>query len=176
MLVKGNDQYFRTMTRMLRAIDFRESGNTADAEKTFVSAGKALKISQDSLAQFRAAPHPGVDEALVQSMVNDWDTLLNTAIAPMLQNARANNMDDFRQTFRKVYPPLSVQFGITAEKYTLAIQSDSAVQLAHNHITTNRFILLGALVAGIVTLFLTDRYLVVYLVRPVGAIKKHRSV
>ncbi len=173
MLVKGNDQYFRTMTRMLRAIDFRESGNTADAEKTFASAGKALKISQDSLAQFRAAAHPGVDEALVQSMVNDWDILLNTAIAPMLQNARANNMDDFRQTFRKVYPPLSVQFGTTAEKYTQAMQSGTLVQQARTHISNNRFILLGALVAGIVTLFLTDRYLVVYLVRPIGAIKKH---
>ncbi|PWW02682.1 methyl-accepting chemotaxis protein [Mangrovibacter plantisponsor] len=172
MLVKGNDQYFRTMTRMLRAVDFRQSGDEASAEKTFVSAGKALKISQDMLAQFRQSQHPGIDDALVQQMVNDWETLLNT-IAPMLQNAQANNIDSFRQTFRHVYPPLSVQFGATAEKYTQAIQSGGMVQQAQDHITSNRFILLAALVAGIVTLFLTDRYLVAYLVRPVGIIKRH---
>lgn len=172
MLVKGNDQYFRTMTRMLRAVDFRQSGDVADAEKTFASAGKALKITQDMLAEFRQSQHPGVDEALVQNMVHDWEALLNT-IAPMLQNAEANNLDAFRQTFRQVYPPLSVQFGVTAEKYTKAIQADSTVQQAQSHINSNRFILLSALVAGIITLFLTDRYLVAYLVRPVGIIKKH---
>ncbi|WP_226568528.1 methyl-accepting chemotaxis protein [Mangrovibacter yixingensis] len=172
MLVKGNDQYFRSMTRMLRAVDFRQSGDEANAEKTFVSAGKALKISQDMLAEFRQSQHPGIDDALVQQMVNDWETLLNT-IAPMLQNAQANNLDSFRQTFRHVYPPLSVQFGATAEKYAQAIQSDHMVKEAQSHITSNRFILLAALVAGIVTLFLTDRYLVAYLVRPVGIIKRH---
>lgn len=172
MLVKGNDQYFRSMTRMLRAIDFRQSGDEANAEKTFVSAGKALKISQDMLAEFRQSQHPGIDDALVQQMVHDWENLLNT-IAPMLQNAQANNLDSFRQTFRHVYPPLSVQFGATAEKYTQAIQSGHMVKEAQNHITSNRFILLAALVAGIVTLFLTDRYLVAYLVRPVGIIKRH---
>lgn len=32
-LVKGNDQYFRTVTRLLRSMDFQQTGETAEAEK-----------------------------------------------------------------------------------------------------------------------------------------------
>jgi methyl-accepting chemotaxis protein len=125
MLVKGNDQYFRTMTRMLRAMDYRQTGDEENAAKTMESAGKALAISQNMLAQFRDARHPGVSDDVIKSMINDWDALLTNAIVPMYDAAKNNQTDKFRELFRKTYPPLSVQFGATAEKYTQAIQSDA---------------------------------------------------
>ncbi|MGY5958018.1 methyl-accepting chemotaxis protein [Kosakonia sp. BK9b] len=173
LLVKGNDQYFRTVTRMLRAMDFQQSGDEANAAKTFESAGKALAITQDMLAKFRQAPHPGVDKALVDAMVNDWETLLNNGIVPMLSAAKSQQTDQFRALFRKSYPPLSVQFGATAEKYTQAIQSNDLLDQTRAEVSFNKYVLIGALIAGVFTLFLTDRYLVNFLVKPLGMIQKH---
>ncbi|MCL9672175.1 methyl-accepting chemotaxis protein [Citrobacter sp. MNAZ 1397] len=173
MLVKGNDQYFRTMTRMLRAMDYRQTGDEENAAKTMESAGKALAISQNMLAQFRDARHPGVSDDVIRSMINDWDGLLTNAIAPMYDAAKNNQTDKFRELFRKTYPPLSVQFGATAEKYTQAIQSDAILMQTNAQISYNKIVLISALLAGLVTLLLTDRYLVNYLVKPLGMLKTH---
>ncbi|ORJ51124.1 methyl-accepting chemotaxis protein [Kluyvera intermedia] len=173
MLVKGNDQYFRTMTRMLRAMDYRQTGDEENAAKTMESAGKALAISQNMLAQFRDARHPGVSDDVIRSMINDWDGLLTNAIVPMYDAAKNNQTDKFRELFRKTYPPLSVQFGATAEKYTQAIQSDAILMQTNAQISYNKIVLISALLAGLVTLLLTDRYLVNYLVKPLGMLKTH---
>lgn len=173
MLVKGNDQYFRTMTRMLRAMDYRQTGDEANAAKTMDSAAKALATSQNMLAQFRDAQHPGVSDDVIKAMINDWDALLNNAIVPMYDAAKNNQPDKFRELFRKIYPPLSVQFGATAEKYTQAIQSDAILVKTKDQMSYNKIVLISALLAGLVTLLLTDRYLVNYLVKPLGMLKNH---
>ncbi|MEH3413367.1 methyl-accepting chemotaxis protein [Phytobacter diazotrophicus] len=173
MLVKGNDQYFRTMTRMLRAMDYRQTGDEANAAKTMDSAAKALATSQSMLAQFRDAQHPGVSDDVIKAMINDWDALLTNAIVPMYDAAKNNQPDKFRELFRKTYPPLSVQFGATAEKYTQAIQSDAILVKTKDQMSYNKIVLISALLAGLVTLLLTDRYLVNYLVKPLGMLKNH---
>ena len=172
LLVKGNDQYFRSVTRMLRAMDYQQDNKADDAAKTFANAEKALKISQDMLSQFRKAQHVDVPPELSDAMINDWETLLST-ITPMLSAARNNQVEQFRQLFRHTYPPLSVKFGETAEKYTRAIQSNVMLDRANDSIAENRVILLSALLAGILTLILTDRYLVKYLTSPLNNIKNH---
>ncbi|ANR78335.1 chemotaxis protein [Kosakonia sacchari] len=173
LLVKGNDQYFRTVTRMLRAMDYQQTGDDENANKTFASAEKALAITQDMLAKFRASQHPGVDSETVAAMIRDWDALLNNGIVPMLNAAKNKQADTFRDLFRKTYPPLSVQFGATAEKYTQAIQSNDLLDQTQEQVIFNKYVLAAALIAGIFTLFLTDRYLVNFLVKPLRAIQTH---
>ncbi|MBX9445107.1 methyl-accepting chemotaxis protein [Dickeya chrysanthemi] len=172
-LVKGNDQYFRSVTRMLRAADYLQTGNKEDAQKTLSAAGTALKNSQDALAQFKNSEHIGVDKETVQKMHETWGRLLQEGIEPMLTAAKEGRMEDFRQLFRKQYPPLSVEFGNIAEKYAVAIQSDETILAVGNHIAINKTVLLFALVTGVIMLFLSDRYLVNYLVKPIGQIKRH---
>lgn len=46
MLVKGNDQYFRTVTRLLRSMDFQQTGETAEAEKYLRQQRLRLKTRQ----------------------------------------------------------------------------------------------------------------------------------
>jgi methyl-accepting chemotaxis protein len=52
MLVKGNDQYFRTMTRMLRAMDYRQTGDEENAAKTMDSAAKRWQSARICLRSF----------------------------------------------------------------------------------------------------------------------------
>ncbi|WP_033568347.1 methyl-accepting chemotaxis protein [Dickeya undicola] len=173
VLVKGNDQYFRSVTRMLRAVDFLQTGDTDNAQKTLSSSATALKNSQEALVQFKSSEHIGVDKAVVQQMADVWGQLLQSGVEPMLTAAKEGRMDDFRQLFRKQYPPLSVEFGNVAEKYATAIQSDDAIIAASKHIALNKNLLLVALIIGVIVLFLSDRYLVNYLVTPIGQIKRH---
>ncbi|UJR54208.1 methyl-accepting chemotaxis protein [Dickeya zeae MS1] len=173
MLVKGNDQYFRTVTRMLRAVDYLQTGDTENAQKTLSSADTALKNSKDALEQFKSSEHVGVDKAVVQQMTEVWGRLLQSAVEPMLTAAKNGQMEDFRLLFRKQYPPLSVEFGAIAEKYATAIQSDDGIIQVEKHITINKNILLAALILGVIVLLLSDRYLVNYLVKPIGQIKRH---
>ncbi|QWT40554.1 methyl-accepting chemotaxis protein [Dickeya dadantii] len=172
-LVKGNDQYFRAVTRMLRAVDYLQTGDTDNAQKTLSSAASALKNSEEALAQFKSSEHIGVDKDVVQQMTDVWGRLLQSGVEPMLTAVKDGRMDDFRQLFRKQYPPLSVEFGGVADKYVAAIQSDDAIISAEKHIAINKDLLLVALIIGVIVLFLSDRYLVNYLVKPIGQIKRH---
>ncbi len=176
ILVKGNDQYFRSVTRMLRAVDYLQSGDTENAQKTLSSAALALKNSEDALAQFKTSEHIGVDKEVVQQMAEVWGRLLQTGITPMMAAINNNRMEDFRQLFRKQYPPLSVEFGNIAEKYSSAIQSDDTIIQLGQSIAVNKSILIAALLAGIIVLFLSDRYLINYLVKPIGQIKQHLAL
>ncbi|WP_459594827.1 Tar ligand binding domain-containing protein, partial [Dickeya ananatis] len=158
MLVKGNDQYFRTVTRMLRAVDYLQLGDTENAQKTLSAADTALKNSQEALEQFKRSEHIGVDKAVVQQMNEVWGRLLQSAVEPMLTAIKDGRIEEFRQMFRKQYPPLSVEFGAIAEKYATAIQSDDVIIQVSNHITINKNLLLAALILGVIVLFLSDRY------------------
>ncbi|QKO17984.1 hypothetical protein HAT92_01900 [Dickeya solani] len=158
---------------MLRAVDYLQTGDADNAQKTLSSAASALKNSEEALAQFKNSEHIGVDKEVVQQMTDVWGRLLQSVVEPMLTAVKDGRMDDFRQLFRKQYPPLSVEFGGVADKYVTAIQSDDAIISAEKHIAINKDLLLVALIIGVIVLFLSDRYLVNYLVKPIGQIKHH---
>ncbi|ATO32815.1 methyl-accepting chemotaxis protein [Dickeya dianthicola] len=172
-LVKGNDQYFRSVTRMMRVVDYRQAGDSDNAQKTLTSASTALKNSEEALAQFRRGGHIGVDGALANQMIDVWSRLLQNGMAPMLKAVNDGRNDDFQQLYRQQYMPLSVEFGDVANKYVNAVQSDETTTVLKTHIAINQNVLLAALVIGVIVLFLSDRYLVNYLVTPIGQIKRH---
>ncbi|MCI4188579.1 Tar ligand binding domain-containing protein, partial [Dickeya dianthicola] len=172
-LVKGNDQYFRSVTRMMRVVDYRQAGDADNVQKTLTSAATALKNSEEALAQFRSGGHIGVDGALANQMIDVWSRLLQNGMAPMLKAVNDGRNDDFQQLYRQQYMPLSVEFGDVANKYVNAVQSDDTTTVLKTHIAINQSVLLAALVIGVIVLFLSDRYLVNYLVTPIGQIKRH---
>ncbi|MEH2920137.1 methyl-accepting chemotaxis protein [Samsonia erythrinae] len=178
MLVKGNDQYFRTVTRLLRSMDFQETGEVAEAEKVFTAATEAFENTSQQLAAFKAASHAGVNQDTADNMIAAWTQLLDNGLTPMLNAARDNRQDEFRQLFRKTYPPLSVAFGSNMEKYQTAIlsTSDSSMSEVYHLVEWSNYILLGAAILGLIILVLTDRYLVFYLVKPLNMLKGYFHV
>ncbi|MFT8210286.1 MAG: Tar ligand binding domain-containing protein [Symbiopectobacterium sp.] len=174
MLSRGNDQYFRTVTRMVRSMDFMQAGNSADAEKTLTAAATALKNASEALEQFKNTDHSIVDPEIASAMVNTWQAVISNGLQPMIAAARDNKPEVFQQLFMNTYPPLSVAFGGAMEKYQSSITSRSteSLQQVYSLLSWGRSVLLAALVIGALMLLLTDRYLV----RPLNDIKAHFRV
>ncbi|RJL62812.1 Tar ligand binding domain-containing protein, partial [Dickeya dianthicola] len=172
-LVRGNDQYSRAVMRMSRIPEFIQQGDMDDAQKTLGSAADALKNAKEALAQFKLSRQVGVSNEQVQQLIASWEQVLNNAVEPMMNALKDGRMDEFKRIFLKHYPPMSVEFSELTEKYATAIQSDNTMTNVESYLAISKNVLLAALAIGIVVLFLSDRYLVNYLVTPIGQIKRH---
>ncbi|WKV51338.1 methyl-accepting chemotaxis protein [Dickeya fangzhongdai] len=173
ILVRGNDQYSRAVMRMSRIPEFIQQGDMDNAQKTLSSATDALNNAKEALAQFKRSRQVGVSNEQVQQLTASWEQILSNAVEPMMSALKDGRMDEFKRIFLKQYPPMSVEFGELTEKYAAAIQSDNTIMNVEHYITISRNVLLAALIIGITILFLSDRYLVSYLVTPIGQIKRH---
>ncbi|MCG5050136.1 methyl-accepting chemotaxis protein [Pectobacterium brasiliense] len=175
---QGNDQYFRMVTRLARAVDARRSGDNATADKEQASALVALDKLKSDLVAFNAIDHAGLDAALVQAVSHDWNNLVTQGVEPLYQKAAANALDDYQNQAKNVVPPLSRQFGasLSAFSHASAEKFDAAGVRFEQITTIGQNILLSGLIIGLIMLFLTDRYLVVCLVRPLNDLRYHFGV
>ncbi|AIR68236.1 methyl-accepting chemotaxis protein [Dickeya fangzhongdai] len=174
-LVYGNDQYFRSVTRMARVMDYLQFNDADNAKKTLDSAQNAINNTKDALEKFKTAEHVGIDKALADNMVTTWSNLISTGIEPMYSALRSNNLDEFRRIFRTVYPAASVAFGEVAQKYSSAITSSDYIQSVNAYNGWNRNVLVFALLMSLLVFVISERYLANYLVSPISSIKAHMS-
>ncbi|KHN52642.1 methyl-accepting chemotaxis protein [Pectobacterium fontis] len=175
---QGNDQYFRMVTRLARAVDARRNGDNATADKEQASALVALDKLKSDLVAFNTIDHASLDAALVQAVSRDWNNLVVQGVEPLYQKAVANALDDYQNQAKNVVPPLSRQFGASLSAFSNAsAEKFDAAGVRFEHITMiGQNILLSGLIIGLIMLFLTDRYLVVCLVRPLDDLREHFSV
>ena len=131
---RGNDQYFRVVTRLSRAAAYRQSGATANADRELASAGVALKNTQDNLAKFKLQSHESMDPILTDKTIQSWSTLLSKGIEPMVKAVTENRFEDYNKLFNNDYPPLSREFGATVEKYNSTV--DIATEAASLRVET----------------------------------------
>ncbi|CNJ77279.1 putative methyl-accepting chemotaxis protein [Yersinia aldovae] len=168
---KGNDQYFRVATRLIRAAIYRQNGAKADADRELTSAGAALKNTQEDLARFKLQSHVAIDPLLADKAIQSWSELLSKGVEPMFKAVKEDRYEDFQRVFNHDYRSLSREFGSAVEGDNSAV--DKATVRVALLVTWCQQALLAALVAGIIILFLTDRYWVNFLVRPLDLIKTH---
>ncbi|WP_409306331.1 methyl-accepting chemotaxis protein [Pectobacterium sp. B1J-3] len=175
---QGNDQYFRMVTRLARAVDYRRAGDNAAADKEQASALTALDKLKSDLVAFTAFDHAGLDDSLVQAVSRDWGNLITQGVEPLYQKAAANALDDYQNQAKSVVPPLSRQFGASLSAFNKAGSDKfAAAGVRFEQITSiGQNILLAGLIVGLAMLFLTDRYLVSCLVRPLNDLRDHFSV
>ncbi len=171
IISRGNDQYLRTVTRLSRAMDYVQSGETADADKILASVSETFQGAQDALASFKASQHLASDQAATDAVIDSWTKLINQVLAPMLSTAQAKQTDQYRQLFRTQYPPLTEAFDASVEKFKAQIQLDSSVKQVYSLVDLSRKILIGAVIVGIAILILIDRYLINFMIKPLGRIE-----
>ncbi|RLM27267.1 chemotaxis protein [Brenneria alni] len=177
-IADGSDQYFRAAIRLIRAMDYNQSGETAEVEKLLTAADAGIKNSSDKLASFKTANHGSIDKAMVEEVVTNWAQVIDGGLKPMFVAVRDNRTEEFRHLFRDVYPNLSMTFGGSMDKYQASALASSGMSLSRVYelVSWNKNILLVAAAIGLLILFLTDRYLVNYLVKPLDMIKGHFKV
>ncbi|WP_312666130.1 methyl-accepting chemotaxis protein, partial [Pantoea sp. CTOTU49201] len=177
VLSKGNDQYFRVVTRLSRVMEGRASGSVVNAD-AFAPVQQALDNMKDLLAQFKTmAPGP-MDSETANSVIANWQKLLDEGIAPQVSLAQQGTIEAYRAQANNVTPPLSRAFGASAEAFNKAAGS----KLDETRITVDKLtsitkvIILVAVVIGLFILLFTDRYLVAMLVKPLERIRNHFSI
>lgn len=173
-LSKGNDQYFRFITRLTRAVESRQAGS-ATAPADMASAQKALDNMTKLLADFKAeAPGP-LNASLATAVIESWQKLLEEGVLPQMRLAQQPVLDDFRRHAASVTPPLSRAFGASVDKFNVA----AGDKLDITRVTVDRLtdmtklVIVLAVVAGLLILLFTDRYLVKMLVRPLDGMREH---
>ncbi|UVV71084.1 methyl-accepting chemotaxis protein [Pantoea agglomerans] len=177
VLSKGNDQYFRVITRLSRVMESKAAGQTLNDE-VYAPVQQALDSMTQQLARFKQlAPGP-MNPDVVDGVIQSWQKLLDAGVTPQLQLARQASPDAYRQQANNVTPPLSRAFGISAEKFSQgAAEKLDATRVEVDHLTAmTKTIITITVIIGLFILLFTDRYLVAMLVRPLESIRTHFAV
>ncbi len=177
VLSKGNDQYFRVITRLSRVMESKAAGQTLNDE-AYAPVQQALDSMTQQLARFKQlAPGP-MNPDVVDGVIQSWQNLLDAGVTPQLQLARQASPDAYRQQANNVTPPLSRAFGISAEKFSQgAAEKLDATRVEVDHLTAmTKTIITITVIIGLFILLFTDRYLVAMLVRPLESIRTHFAV
>ncbi|KQN68895.1 Tar ligand binding domain-containing protein [Rahnella sp. FC061912-K] len=172
LISKGNDQYFRTVTRLSRAVSQLQADPTKGPE-IFDTAKQSLEALTQAQADFKAAPHPGLEDSAVQELLTRWESLITQGVKPLFEAASSKNIDAYNQLAQSGVPALSRDFGAAMQKVSSQIAVDfSAAQTESNHLTNlSKVIQITAFVIGLIILLLTDRYLVMALVKPLDKLR-----
>lgn len=170
-LSKGNDQYFRVITRLSRAIESKKPEDMASVQK-------ALDNMTTLLADFKKQSPGPLDAQYAAGAIDSWQKLLDEGVAPQVNLAKQGSLDDFRRQASSVTPALSRAFGASVEKFNSAAGAKlDDTRITVDHLTNvTKSVLVMAVIAGLLILLFTDRYLVVMLVRPLDTIREHFRV
>ncbi|MDX6020120.1 methyl-accepting chemotaxis protein [Scandinavium sp. V105_16] len=171
LLSQGNDQYFRFVTRLGRAMEAKAAGNTPD----FAPAQQALDNMRSKLEALKAVSPGPMDTQISADTIAHWQALLDNGVARQMALAAQGSAEDYRQQATHVTPALSRAFGASTEKFN----ARASVALDHtrvvvDHLTSvTRTLIISAVIIGLLLLLFSDRYLVAMLVKPLDRVRQH---
>ncbi|MDS0111894.1 Tar ligand binding domain-containing protein, partial [Enterobacter hormaechei subsp. steigerwaltii] len=170
VLSQGNDQYFRFVTRLSRAMEVKAAGGTPD----LAPAQQALDNMSKKLAEIKAISPGPMDEKVSAQVISTWQALLDRGVTPQMAQAKQATLEGYRQHANNVTPPLSRAFGSAAENFnnTAAKALDSTRVVVDGLTSMTRTVIITATIVGLLILLFTDRYLVAILVKPLDRIRQ----
>ncbi|HHC5225197.1 methyl-accepting chemotaxis protein [Citrobacter freundii] len=170
VLSQGNDQYFRFVTRLSRAMDVKMSGGTPD----FASAQQSLENMSKKLQEMKTLSPGPMDPEVAAAVLTKWQALLDNGVIPQMQLAKQGTLTAFAEHASTVTPALSREFGASAERFnaTAGERLDTTRVMVDGKTSIIRTLIITAVILGIALLFFTDRYLVAMMVKPLGRIRQ----
>ena len=170
VLSQGNDQYFRFVTRLSRAMDVKMSGGTPD----FTPAQQSLENMSKKLQEMKTLSPGPMDPDVAAAVLTKWQALLDNGVIPQMQLAQQGTLTAFAEHASTVTPALSREFGASAERFnaTAGERLDTTRVMVDGKTSIIRTLIITAVVLGIALLFFTDRYLVAMMVKPLGRIRQ----
>ncbi|WP_318373728.1 methyl-accepting chemotaxis protein [Enterobacter sp.] len=174
LLSQGNDQYFRVVTRLSRAVEAKAAGGSAD----FGPVQQALDNMKTKLDALKAISPGPIDANVSAQVISNWQALLDQGVTAQVQFAQQGNIDAYRNQASNVTPALSRAFGASAEAFNKAANQkldDTRIMVDHQTSVT-RTVIIAAVILGLLLLLFSDRYLVAMLVKPLAKIRQHFSL
>lgn len=170
VLSQGNDQYFRFVTRLSRAMEPKASGGTPD----FAPVQQALDNMSKNLQEMKTLSPGPMDPEVSAAVLASWQDLLDKGVTPQMQLAQQGTQSAWSEQANKVTPVLSRAFGASAERFnkTAGVMLDQTRVMVDGKTSIIRTLIIGAVILGIAILFFTDRYLVTMLVKPLARIRQ----
>ncbi|EPX4282486.1 methyl-accepting chemotaxis protein [Citrobacter freundii] len=170
VLSQGNDQYFRFVTRLSRAVDVKMSGGTPD----FAPAQQSLENMSKKLQEMKTLSPGPMDPEVAAAVLTKWQALLDNGVIPQMQLAKQGTLTAFAEHASTVTPALSREFGASAERFnaTAGERLDTTRVMVDGKTSIIRTLIITAVILGIALLFFTDRYLVAMMVKPLGRIRQ----
>ncbi|EGT0667590.1 HAMP domain-containing protein [Citrobacter werkmanii] len=170
VLSQGNDQYFRFVTRLSRAMDVKISGGTPD----FAPAQQSLDNMSKKLQEMKTLSPGPMDPEVAAAVLTKWQALLDNGVIPQMQLAQQGTLTAFAEHASTVTPALSREFGASAERFntTAGERLDTTRVMVDGKTSIIRTLIITAVILGIALLFFTDRYLVAMMVKPLGRIRQ----
>ncbi|HAU5686695.1 methyl-accepting chemotaxis protein II (aspartate chemoreceptor protein) [Citrobacter freundii] len=170
VLSQGNDQYFRFVTRLSRAMDVKMSGGTPD----FAPAQQSLENMSKKLQEMKTMSPGPMDPEVAAAVLTKWQALLDNGVIPQMQLAKQGTLTAFAEHASTVTPALSREFGASAERFnaTAGERLDTTRVMVDGKTSIIRTLIITAVILGIALLFFTDRYLVSMMVKPLGRIRQ----
>ncbi|WP_171858683.1 methyl-accepting chemotaxis protein [Citrobacter freundii] len=170
VLSQGNDQYFRFVTRLSRAMDVKMSGGTPD----FAPAQQSLENMSKKLQEMKTLSPGPIDPEVAAAVLTKWQALLDNGVIPQMQLAKQGTLTAFAEHASTITPALSREFGASAERFnaTAGERLDTTRVMVDGKTSIIRTLIITAVILGIALLFFTDRYLVAMMVKPLGRIRQ----
>ncbi len=175
ILANGREAFTQSIALLNRSTLFQQRGDTAQVQALLQKVQSNLDTTRSLLSTFRAASQDGINPTLAGKIIDSWENAISQALIPMLNASRAGHFDEYQHDYLDVYPALALAFGNNVAQYGETIQVDNSLEKANHLAAISRNVLSAALVLGILMLLLCDRYLVNYLVKPIGDIKRHMT-
>ena len=170
VLSQGNDQYFRFVTRLNRAVDVKIGGGAPD----FGPAQQSLDGLRNKLEQMKTLSPGPMDAEIATAVLTTWQALLEKGVIPQMQLAQQGSLTAWSEHASTVTPALSRDFGASAERFNTAAgkRLDATLIMVDGKTSIIRTLIITAVILGIAILIFTDRYLVAMMVKPLARIRQ----
>lgn len=171
VLSQGNDQYFRFVTRLTRAMETKNAGKEPD----YALVKEAMVNMGTYLAEMKSISPGPMDKAISDSVINTWQALLDEGIRPQLALSMENDNDKYISHSHNVTPVLSRAFGAAIQQFNQSADDviDHTRGTVDNLMDITRVVIVVAAIFGVLILIFTDRFLVSMLQKPLDTIRQY---
>ncbi|MCL2895281.1 methyl-accepting chemotaxis protein [Brenneria tiliae] len=174
----ANGQYYRIISALERATRAKQNNNAAEVDLELKLVEGELARIKTGLEEFKTTDHANITPATIDNIYNSSYQLYTKGVLPLYEAVKADRIDEFVQYATQTYRPLRQNFTDAIDEYNVVIdklKSEAQSRIdAWVHWCQNALIL--ALITGLIIVLLTDRYLAIFVVKPLELIKKHLQV
>ncbi len=174
----ASDTYYQIKLAMDRAMVDQAAGDTQHYQKMLGQINAHITFLQGGLDKFKVTNHANISSGSIDKIYTSSLTLFTQAIVPMFEAVKANNKQAYTDRVEQHYFSQRIDFtrSITAYNEEINDLKATANDRISHWVSLAKLIIIMAMVGGVLILLLTERYLTLFMARPLNWVKQHLQV